>query len=148
MNASDEFERLITEGKIQFKKASIRSLERMGQATVSLFLNPASMKWKLGDVRVGESYCLQIEDDFIGYVDIHPAEEQFLWCTKDHHASIHPDVASSYFLMKAIPGVQARCMVDDITGTRIIEVVSPTGLRVRCKDYEKDGERKIEFESF
>jgi hypothetical protein len=83
MDVDDQFEKLIDEGKIQFHKAGLEDLDVWGRALVSTFLR--DIPWELGDVKLGASYCLRIDDKLIGYLDVIPETEQFVWCTKDHH---------------------------------------------------------------
>lgn len=131
---------------MQFHKVPLNKLEIWGQSLAATFLQ--DVEWKLGDTKIGESYCLQIEDDMIGYLDILPESGQFLWCTKDHHDSIHPDVASAYLIVKSMPGVKARCIIDDKTDMRIMEFEFPDGRKMRCTDSMEDGVRVFKFEPF
>jgi len=141
----EEFERLIKEGQINFHEADLDDLDKWGQGLIDSFL--PNIAWQLGDVKVGQSYCLKIEDDLIGYLDILPETDQFVWCTKDHTDSFHPDVAAAYLCTRSIPGSTARCIVDDETGLRTIEIHLPDGRGILVRDIEKDGVRVIEYKS-
>lgn len=94
--AGNQFEELIAAGKIKFKPATPDDLEPWGKSLVLAFLARPQIQFKLGDQKVGNSYCLKLQDKFLQYLDIHPDTKQFLWCIDNHHDSIKPDHAGIY----------------------------------------------------
>lgn len=134
MTPSNQFEQLIAEGKIEFHDATTDALTDWGYAIVGSFLTRHNIGWKLGNVKVGEAYCLKIDDPYLQYLDILEDTEQFMWCTDDHHDSVHPDDASAYLIHKSTPGVTVDCIRDEKTGLRRMILHIPDGRDIVIDD--------------
>lgn len=113
MSPSEEFGKLIADGKINFLDADISELPEYGQELVAGFLADAGIKWKLGDVRVGNAICLKLSDDYLQYLDIYLDSGEFLWSTDDHRHFVHSDAASIYLISKKMPDVDFRTVRTD-----------------------------------
>jgi len=146
MTIGDEFEQMIAHKLINFHPAKPNDLDTFGRSIVTTFLS--GLHWELGDVKIGNSYCLKLSDEFLHYLDILPDTQQFMWCTINHHDSIHPDVASAYLLTQQLPGATATCTIDDQSGTRTILIRQPNGQGIRILDQEIEGVRIFSFEHF
>lgn len=127
MGIGEQFEELIAGGKIKFAPADASALTPWGRVVVNLYLGKAGIGWQLGDTKVGRSYCLKVDDHYLQYLDILEETQEFLWCTDDHHNSIHPDAASAYLIMKTLPGVRVTSRVDGDVRWMDAEVETPNG---------------------
>jgi hypothetical protein len=100
---SNEFERLIESGQMQWRKAKISELSEWGQGLVEEFLYRHNIKWELGSEQIENAVCLKLDDPKIKYLDIFSNTKQFMWCTEGHHNSIHPDEVLIYLFRKNYP---------------------------------------------
>jgi len=115
----DQFEQLIERNQLTFRPASLSELDDWGRALVGTFLRHESgITWQLGEPTLGAAYCLQLSDDYLQYLDIYPQTRRFMWCTDDHHDSVHPDETLAYLLVRSHPGMRVQVLRDERTGLR------------------------------
>ncbi len=117
-NPGDAFEAMIAAGTITFRPATLADLDQWGRQLVSVFLDRAqdeahTIRWQLGDKRVGTAYCLKLTNKAVNdlglhYLDVYPDTQQFMWCTEGHHDSIRPDDAGILLLQYKFPNVTIR----------------------------------------
>lgn len=141
----DKYEHLVSLGLIRFSDASLDDLSDWARLIVSGYLIPAGIKWQLGDVRVGNSSILKLDDDYIHYLDVLDDSKQFLWAIEQHKDAAHPDEALAYFLSKARPDLQIDTVVDDVSGLRRMVVTNAQGKTAILDDVMKDGKRCITY---
>jgi len=98
---SNTFEELIEKGKIKFKKVKLIDLpNEWAKTVVHSLLEQSKLKWALGNKQIDGSICIKVEDEYLQYIDIYYPSQMFMWCTKEHHEGVHPDIALSYMLNK------------------------------------------------
>lgn len=130
----DQFEALIAAGQMTFRPARLEELDDWGRALVTTFLPPeAGISWKLGTPRIGNAYCLRLNDRFLHYLDVYPDTEQFQWCGAGHHEGIHPDEALAYLMARAYPDLHIQVLRDEQTGRCRLRLESQ-GRVVRIED--------------
>lgn len=146
LKVCDKYEHLVAHGLVKFSDASVDDLSFFAKVIVSGYLIPAGVKWQLGDVRVGQSCIIKLQDDHIHYLDVLEDTKQFLWAIDNHRDSVHPDEALAYFLSKARPDLQVDSVVDDLSGLRRVIVTDPSSERsATMDDVVEDGVRKLVF---
>ena len=136
MSVFDQFEAMIEAGTIKFAPASMADLTDWGQATVMAFLFQPKIAWQLGDKKVGESYCLKLDHPVLQYLDILEEMQQFMWCTDDHHDSVHPDNASMMLIQMQFPEITGKTIRSDTLRRMVFDL--PNGGQVVMDDMRID----------
>jgi len=116
MNIPDQFEKLIEEGKITWREATLDDLSDWGKKLVSSYFEKYRIKWWLGGTNIEGSVVLKIDDPYIQYFDVLEETQQFLFCIDNHHNSIPPIEASIYLINKYhdVPEDIAREMANQV----------------------------------
>jgi len=98
-DVADEFERLITEGKMEWRPVEDDDLGRLGQMLM-LMVKSTLGKILIGTTKVDGWYVLKFEDKYAQYVDVNDEQDILIWATDDHHRGLHPGDVSTYILKK------------------------------------------------
>ena len=96
----ESFTQLIAANKINFRPATAEDLDPWGKAVVLMFLMQHRMNFQIGDVKVGNDYCLKVDDPYLQYLDIYPDSMEFEWFTGGHQVDLTPHEVSLYLIKK------------------------------------------------
>lgn len=122
-DCNEQFESLIDSGEMIFNNVDLSDLCLFGRQVVSVYLKSANIKWKLGNIKIGNDYVLSVDDEFIKYLYIYSDSRQFMFCGLGHQ-SIHPDKAHVYLLAK-VSGCEITYTI--VNGIDRYEIIKPDG---------------------
>lgn len=140
--ASDRFGELIEDGKITFTEVEANKLDAWTASLVESYLS--GVPWKLGNVKIGESVCLQVDDPLLGFLDSHPREQLFIWTDAARTKSFSPDEASVHLLKRKHPEVDISLLATD-DGKRSVIRLRAGNNEATVKDIKNKDERIITF---
>ena len=95
---ADEFEKIVNSDTIEWHQVDPRDLDEFGYEVCSML--PYGTSIEIGSIKVGNSYILRTDDDYLKYVDIYVNDRKFMFCEEGHHSSIKPKDVSVYSLTK------------------------------------------------
>lgn len=89
----DEYERLISVGKLKWIKVSHKHLPPSTRAYCRMWLDDNKIKYKVATLRLGGTILFKVDDKFVHYLHHDPKQEKHMWADEGFHSFIENNEA-------------------------------------------------------